>query len=110
MKLINDKFLSLLGLCQKARKMVSGSMQCESTIRSGKAYLVIISEEASEATKDEFTHLCTSRDVPFIIFGGKDQLGGAIGKYSRTLLAVTDSAFKEMLLNEYREIQHGGDR
>ncbi len=109
-KLINDKFLSLLGLCQKAGKMISGSMQCESAIRSGKAYLVIISEEASEATKDEFTHLCTSRDLPFIIAGGKDELGSAIGKYSRTLLAVSDSAFKDMLLKEYREIQHGGDR
>ncbi len=109
-KLINDKFLSLLGLCQKAGKMISGSMQCESAIRSSKASLVIISEEASEATKDEFTHLCISRDIPYIITGGKDQLGGAIGKYSRTLLAVSDSIFKEMLLKEYKEIQHGGDR
>lgn len=109
-KFIKNKFLSLLGLCQKAGKMISGSMQCESAIRSGKAYLVIISEEASEATKDEFTHLCTSRDIPLIIIGSKDELGSAIGKYSRTLLAVTDPAFKELLLKEYQGIQHGGER
>ena len=109
-KLINDKFLSLLGLCQKAGKMISGSMQCESAVRSGKVHLLIISEEASEATIDEFTHLCTNRNIPLIITGDKDELGSAIGKHSRTLLAVSDPVFKKLLLKEYQEIQHGGDR
>mgnify|MGYP000583513503 CR=1 FL=1 len=107
---ISDKFLSLLGLCQKAGKLASGSVQCENAIKSGKASLVIISEEASESTVKEFSHLCLSKNVDYITVGTKDQLGGAIGKESRTILAVLDKAFAEMLLKKYNEIRHGGDR
>ena len=99
--MIKDKLLSHLGLCQKAGKLVSGSMQTENAIRSGKACLVIISEEASAATMDTFSGLCNGRNVPMIVTGGKEEIGRAIGKFSRTALAVLDPAFKEMLLKEY---------
>lgn len=105
--MIKNKFLSLLGLCQKAGKMISGSMQCESAIRSGKAYLVIISEEASKSTVDDFTRLCSDRDIPYVITGTKAELGDAIGKYNRTLLAVSDPAFKEMIVKEIRKSSTG---
>ncbi|HHY81071.1 MAG TPA: 50S ribosomal protein L7ae [Clostridiales bacterium] len=107
---MNDKFLSILGLCQKAGKLVSGSVQCENAIKNGKAYLVILSNEASESTEKEFSRLCRSNNVDMIIIGTKEQLGGAIGKESRTILAVSDKAFADMLLKQYNEIRHGGDR
>lgn len=108
-KYISEKFLSLLGLCQKAGKLVSGTMQCEGAIRSEKAFLVIMSEEASDATQEKFMHLCNSREIDIIVTGTRYQLGGAIGKESRTLLAVIDEAFHKMLLKGYHEIRHGGD-
>ncbi|HHU49144.1 MAG TPA: 50S ribosomal protein L7ae [Clostridiales bacterium] len=89
--------------------MVSGTAQCESAIRSGKACLVILSEEASDATVEKFTYLCKMRNINAIVIGTKQELGGAIGKGSRTLLAITDEAFKELLFEEYLKIQHGGD-
>ena len=108
-KLIKEKFLSLLGLCQKAGKMLSGTVQCEGAIRSGKVFLLILSQEASEATRDKFSHMCKKRNINIIIFGTKDELGGAIGKGSRTVLAVIDKGFKDLLLKEYKKIRHGGD-
>jgi ribosomal protein L7Ae-like RNA K-turn-binding protein len=101
--------LSLLGLCQKAGKMLSGTVQCESAIRSGKVFLLILSNEASEATRKKFIQMCDIRKISYILFGTKYELGGAIGKGSRTLLAVTDKAFKELILKEYEKIRHGGD-
>lgn len=89
--------------------MVSGTVQCEGAIRSGKAFLLILSQEASEATRDKFIYMCKTRKINSIIFGTKYELGGAIGKGSRTLLAVTDKAFKELILKEYEKIRHGGD-
>lgn len=90
--------------------MVSGSMICENTIRSGKAELVIVSQEASEATLDRFTGLSRSYRVDMLVAGTQEQLGRAIGKFSRTVLVILDNAFKEMLLKVQNEIQHGGDR
>ena len=107
--MIRGKFFSLLGLCQKAGKMLSGAVQCEDAIRSGKASLVIISREVSKGTMEKFSYLCKKRNTDYILIGTKEELGGAIGKGKRTILAVTDKAFKELLLNEYQEIRHGGD-
>ncbi|MGI6527277.1 MAG: L7Ae/L30e/S12e/Gadd45 family ribosomal protein [Caldicoprobacterales bacterium] len=107
MKYISEKFLSLLGLCQKAGKLVSGTMQCESAIRSGKASLVILSEEASDATREKFVHLCNNQNINIIIFGTKYQLGGAIGKGSRTLLAVIDESFCKMIWKGYQNSSTG---
>lgn len=89
--------------------MLSGAVQCESAIRSGKAELVILSEKASKPTMEKYTRLCKNKGVDFIIIGSKNELGAAIGKGNRTLLAVTDKAFKERLLKEYQDIRHGGD-
>lgn len=90
--------------------MVSGSMLCENTIRSGKAQLVIVSREASDATIDRFSGLSRSYQVELLIAGTQEQLGRAIGKLSRTVVVVLDKAFKEMLLKAKNEIRHGGDR
>ena len=75
---------------------MSGTAQCESAIRSGKACLVILSEEASDATGRNLP-FCKMRNINAIVIGTKQELGGAIGKGSRTLLAITDEAFKEVI-------------
>jgi ribosomal protein L7Ae-like RNA K-turn-binding protein len=107
---IIEKFFSLLGLCQKAGKLVSGSMLCENTIRSGKAQLIIISHEASEATMERFLGLSQRYKVELLVVGTQEQLGRSIGKHNRTVLAILDSGFKDMLLKLRNEIQHGGGR
>ena len=109
---ISDKFYSMLGLCQRAGKLVSGGMLCENSIRSGKAQMVIVSNEASEGTLEKFTNLCRYYNTELVIAGQKEQLGHAIGKFSRTVLVVLDKVFKEMLTNllNQNEIQHGGDQ
>lgn len=106
---IFDKFFSLLGLCQKAGKLASGSVQCDKAIRSGKVSLVIVSNEASEMTLKQFEHLCKTKNTQLIAAGSKEELGRAVGKGNRTVLAVLDEGFKKILLKEYQKIQRGGD-
>ncbi len=95
---IAGKFFSLLGLCQKAGKLVSGSMLCEKAIRNKKAQLVIVAGDASEDTKKKFKRLSCNYDVPLLITSDKEQLGHSLGKVSRTIIVVTDKGFKDMLL------------
>lgn len=56
------KVLNLLGLATRAGKTASGEFMTEKAIKSGKAYLVIVSEEASDNTKKMFEiHVHTTR-------------------------------------------------
>ena len=79
-----NKVLSLIGLSTKAGKIVSGEFSTE------KAWLVIVSAEASDNTKKKFHNMCTYYEVPCYDFGGKEELGRAMGKEFRASLAVTD--------------------
>ena len=79
----NDKVLSMLGIAAKSGNVVSGEFSTEKAVKSGQAYLVIVSSEASENMTD-FYH------VPCYVYGGKEELGRCIGKEFRASLAVID--------------------
>lgn len=85
-----NKILSLVGLAMKAGKVVSGEFSTEQAVKAGKAFLVIVSEEASDNTKKKFQNMCTFYEVPIYLYGSKIDLGAAIGKEFRASLAVTE--------------------
>ena len=59
-----QKILNLVGLATKAGKTASGEFSTEKAVKSGKAHLVIVSEEASDNTKKMFTNnLCFSHPI-----------------------------------------------
>lgn len=86
----HKKVKSLIGLSMKAGKVASGEFATEKAVKTGKACLVIVAAEASENTKKKFHNMCEYYRVPCFDFGGKEELGGAIGKEFRASLAVTD--------------------
>ena len=92
-----NKFLSLLGLCQRAGKLVSGELPCEKALKSGKVKLLIITEDASENTKKNFINSALSKDVDVICSGTKESIGSAIGKELRSSVAITDEGFARQL-------------
>lgn len=49
-----DKALSMLGLAARAGRIVSGEFTVEKEVKSGRAYLVLIAEDASENTRKNF--------------------------------------------------------
>ncbi len=105
-----DKVYSLLGLCQKAGKIVSGEFSVENAVKSGKACLVLISRDASDNTTKKFRDKCEYYGVPQYIFGEKEKLGHAIGKEVRTSIAITDNGFaKTLQKNLELEEQDGGN-
>lgn len=95
-----QKVLNLIGLATKARKTVSGEFSTEKAVKDGKAYLVVVSEEASDNTKKMFTNMCTYYKVPICYFGGKGELGHAMGKEMRASLAVIDSGLAQAILKQ----------
>ena len=98
-----QKILNLVGLATKAGKTASGEFSTEKAVKSGKAHLVIVSEEASDNTKKMFTNMCTYYKVPYFEFGNKEELGHILGKQMRASLAVIDPNFSEALLKHFAD-------
>ena len=91
------KVYSLLGLAARARRLASGEFMTEKSVKTGQAALVITAQDASDNTKKNFRDMCTYYDVPFLLFGTKEELGHAIGKELRASLAVNDAGFAEAI-------------
>lgn len=85
--------LSLLGLAQKAGKIASGEFATEKAVKTGRAYLVIVTEDASENTKSKMRNMTAYYEVPFYLYGQKDEMGRHIGKGERSMLAILDAGF-----------------
>lgn len=84
------KAFGTLGLAMKSGNVASGEFLTEQAIRSGKARLVIVAEDASDNTKKKFRNSCRYYRVPMAVFGEKEVLGNAVGKEFRASLAVLD--------------------
>ena len=59
-----DRVFSMIGLAQKAGTVVSGEFATEKAVKTGKAFLVIVSDAASDNTKKMFRNMCTFYEVP----------------------------------------------
>ena len=98
-----QKVMSILGLAQKAGKLVSGDFAVQGAIKSGKAKLLIIASNTSESTKKEYKFQADSRNVTTYYALSKEQLGGAIGKAMRAAVVVTDDGFSKALIRIFEE-------
>lgn len=91
--MIQSRALSMLGMATKAGKTASGEFSVERMVKSGKAKLVIVAEDASDNAKKNYTDMCTFYKVPFYIMFGKDELGHSMGKQARVSACVMDEGF-----------------
>lgn len=92
-----NKLLQSLGLAMRAGKLVSGEELVVREIRSGKAKLVVIANDAAKNTEKKVLDKCHSYQIPVIRFGTRNDLGRAIGKMERVVLAITDPGFAKMI-------------
>lgn len=100
-----DKILSMLGLAQKAGKIASGEFSAEKAVKTGKALMIIVAEDASDNTKKMFRNMCIFYHVPMYIYATKDALGNCIGKKYRASLAVTDKGFSKSLESKLKILE-----
>lgn len=94
----SNQWMSLLGLANRARKIISGEELSVKEIRSGKAKLVLLSADASANTTKKITDKCKSYEVPYKLVEDRHLLGQAIGKEARVVVAVLDDGFAKKLI------------
>lgn len=90
-----NKVYSMIGIAEKAGYVVSGEFSTEKAIKNGKACLVILASDASGNTRKHFSDMCVYRDIPFCIYGKREELGHAIGKGMRVNLAITQEGLAD---------------
>lgn len=92
----------MLGIAAKSGSVVSGEFSTEKAVKTGHAYLVIVSEEASANTNKMFTNMTDFYEVPMYVFGTKEELGRCIGKEFRASLAITDENLANAVENKLK--------
>ncbi|HAF27131.1 MAG TPA: 50S ribosomal protein L7ae [Lachnospiraceae bacterium] len=96
-----DKLLGLISIAAKGRNLVSGAFATEKAVKEGKAFLVIVADDAGDNTKKDFKDMCAYRDVPFMCFSEKEKLGNRIGKEMRACLALTDEGIAKSIIKQF---------
>lgn len=94
---------------QKAGKVSSGDDTVEIDVKKHLVKLLIISEDSSENTKKRFKDMASRKNIQYIIFGMKDDLGAAIGKSPRSILAIKDNGFAKAFLDKASKVIDGGE-
>ena len=100
----NNKVLSLLGLATKAGKVASGEFSTEKSVKTGKGFLVLVADDASQNTKKKFQNMCDFYEVPIYFIANKEELGRFCGKEFRASLAVQDENFAKAMLKEFQKL------
>ena len=89
----NDRIVSYIGLAMQAGKVKSGEFATEKSVKSGRAAVVILANDASQNTRKKFKDMCAFYEVPFMEYGTRETLGHSIGKEYRASLAIEDVGF-----------------
>ena len=97
MMMTNNNWYNNLGLAMRAGKLTAGDSNVLDAIRSGEAKLVLIASDASDNARKKYTDKCSHYQIPLLLCGSREELGAAIGKEERVVLAVTDAGFAGLL-------------
>ncbi len=95
---MTDKVLSMIGMAMRAGKLVSGEFAVEKSVKSHKAYLVIVATDSSDNSKKNYDNMCHFYRTELHYYGTKETLGAAIGKEYRASIAVQDENFAKAIL------------
>ncbi len=87
---MNDRITGMLGLAKKAGKLISGEDMVLDAIRSRKAGIVIVAEDASDNTKKLFHDKCRYYGIRIYEYGTKAESGHAS-------MAICDRNFAESI-------------
>lgn len=96
--------LGLLGLARKAGKLEIGEEPVDAACRGRKARLVLLAADAAENTAGKAQRLAKVSNARCVrIPTTKEALGGALGRRSCAVAALTDEGFAKALLGKLGE-------
>ena len=94
---MNDRALNMLGLCARARKLVTGEKAVVQAVRDGSCYVVLMDGDVAKNGEKAVSQACQTHGVPLLRAAPGD-LGRAIGKPGRMAVAVTDPGMAKRII------------
>ena len=95
-----DAVLQLISLAQRAGGVSSGEFMTETSVKEGKAFLVIVAKDSSNRTKKSFKDMCDYYNVEYREYSDKETLGHAIGKEFRASLSVSNEGLAKQIVSK----------
>lgn len=96
---MDNKVLRMIGLANRAGKVITGTELCEKAVKSGKAKLVILAKEASASTVKTFENF----GIDIVFVESRELLGKYTGKEIRTVAVICDEGFARVIKKESEE-------
>lgn len=94
---MNDRILSLLGLCRRAGRLVIGAQPCIESINAGKARLLIMASDFSQGSARPVMAAAQKLKVKLCtVDRTKNEISVAVGKLCG-VLAIEDEGFAKKL-------------
>lgn len=95
-----DKFLSMLGLACKARKLAVGTKAATDSIRSETAKLTLLASDSASNAEKRIVDACASHEIPlYRLVYTKAQIGQALGTGEAAAVTVNDPHFAKAITN-----------
>ena len=94
-----QKVLNLLGLAQKAGKVISGTELVTHAIQGETVNLVFLASDSSENTIKEFVFLSEKFQIQLVKSFSSQEISDALGK-KRKVVAVQDRGFARAILDK----------
>ncbi len=94
------KLSSLLGFAQRSGRLASGQEAVETSMRRGRAKLLILAADAAPNTKSKLTNMAERWATPVYTCADKETLGVWVGRPRRAAVVVTDAGFAASIIRE----------
>ena len=94
----DDKTMNMIGMATRAGKVGKGAFQSEQDIKTGKAQLVILAQDASDNTKKKFRNMTNYYEVDLKEIGQCASLGKYCKKEILSVITIDDENFKKAIL------------
>ena len=97
-----QKAINLIGLSQKAGKLVSGFEIVSMGVKARKVKLIILAHDTQADTTAKISKIGKQNNVPVITEFNSSEISQAIGK-KRKVLGITDAGFAKAMLQKIKE-------
>ncbi len=92
-----NKVLNNLGLCAKAKGLISGEDFVVEGIKNGDVFLVFLANDAAVNITKTINDKCSYYKVEIINSYSTEELSKSIGKENRKVLGITNKGFIKIL-------------
>lgn len=97
---MREKIHSYLGFAKRSRNLISGYNSCMHAIGRGKIYLLILTEDLSENTKEKFLAIAESEKIPLRIHENMEKIQEMTGEIGRGIYGITEKNLAKAIINE----------